>query len=90
MILLPIRTESAVHRTPAANYVLIGANIVAFLLLNDNVAGERLQAFQRRYLYFNALAPSLHQFFTYQFLHGSGMHLLGNLLFLWVFGNSGQ
>lgn len=26
------------------------------------------------------------QYITYQFMHGSWMHLLGNMLFLWVFG----
>lgn len=26
--------------------------------------------------------------FTHQFLHGSWLHLLGNMLFLWVFGNN--
>ena len=25
---------------------------------------------------------------TYQFLHGSPMHLIGNMLFLWVFGDN--
>ena len=28
------------------------------------------------------------QLFTSQFLHGSWLHLLGNMLFLWVFGNN--
>lgn len=26
--------------------------------------------------------------FSYMFLHGDGMHLLGNMLFLWVFGDN--
>ena len=30
----------------------------------------------------------MYQFFTYQFLHADVGHLFGNLLFLWVFGNS--
>jgi len=28
------------------------------------------------------------QFITYQFMHGDWMHLVGNMLFLWVFGNA--
>ena len=28
------------------------------------------------------------QFITYMFLHGSWVHLVGNLWFLWVFGRS--
>jgi len=32
--------------------------------------------------------PRVYQFFTYQFLHADWEHLLVNMLFLWVFGNS--
>jgi membrane associated rhomboid family serine protease len=32
--------------------------------------------------------PQLLQFFTYQFLHADLWHLLGNMLFLYVFGNA--
>ncbi|MEM7576757.1 MAG: rhomboid family intramembrane serine protease [Planctomycetota bacterium] len=32
--------------------------------------------------------PQLLQFFTYQFLHADLFHLLGNMLFLYVFGNA--
>lgn len=30
----------------------------------------------------------LWQFLSYQFMHGSPMHLIGNMIFLWVFGNN--
>ena len=33
-------------------------------------------------------SPSIYQFLTYQFLHADWMHLAGNMLFLYVFGNS--
>ena len=33
-------------------------------------------------------APEIHQFFTSMFLHGNWMHILGNMIFLWVFGNA--
>jgi len=32
--------------------------------------------------------PAVFTLFTYQFLHGSWDHLLGNLLFLWIFGDN--
>ena len=32
--------------------------------------------------------PQWYQFFTYQFLHANWQHLLGNMLFLFVFGRS--
>jgi membrane associated rhomboid family serine protease len=33
-------------------------------------------------------SPALHTPFTSMFLHGSWFHLLGNMWFLWVFGNN--
>ncbi|MEZ5878458.1 MAG: rhomboid family intramembrane serine protease [Tepidamorphaceae bacterium] len=33
-------------------------------------------------------APDIMTLFTYQFLHGSSMHLISNMLFLWVFGDN--
>ncbi|MBI1826710.1 MAG: rhomboid family intramembrane serine protease [Planctomycetes bacterium] len=35
-----------------------------------------------------SVAPQFYQFFSYQFMHESWTHLLSNMLFLWVFGNS--
>ena len=32
--------------------------------------------------------PEVLTLITYQFLHGSPMHLIGNMLFLWVFGDN--
>ena len=33
-------------------------------------------------------APQLHQFFSCMFLHADTVHLLGNMVFLWVFGSA--
>jgi membrane associated rhomboid family serine protease len=35
-----------------------------------------------------AVIPEPLTFFTYMFLHGGWMHLIGNMLFLWVFGDN--
>ncbi len=88
MIVLPIRTESVTHRKPLVNYVLLGTNIFLFLLLNEKLAGPALLAFKRQYLYLQPQAPAFYQFLTYQFFHADFLHLLGNMLFLWLFGNS--
>ncbi len=88
MLVIPIRTETSIRRTPIANYGLMGANCLLFVLFSDGLAGEPLLAFKSRYLVFHADQPALHEYFTYQFLHGGIMHLLGNMLFLWVFGNA--
>ena len=35
-----------------------------------------------------AFMPERFTLVTYMFLHGSWIHLLGNMLFLWVFGDN--
>ena len=85
--MIPIRTETPVRRTPTANYVLIALNVLFYVVLD--VAGNReLGQFKDDFLTLHTGFPSLHEFFTYQFMHASWGHLLGNMLFLWVFGNA--
>ncbi len=87
MILIPIRTEMVARRTPTANYAILTANILAYLLFNV-VRVDALREFCSQHLVLNSGWPAVHQFFTYQFLHADIWHLGGNMLFLWVFGNS--
>ncbi len=85
---LPIRTETVIRRTPVVNYILIGLNLCAFLAFDARLAGEAWGELPQRYLYLASDRPAFYQFLTYQFMHADTMHLLGNMLFLWVFGNS--
>jgi membrane associated rhomboid family serine protease len=86
-VVVPIRTESVARRAPLVNYALIAMHVGAFLLLNEGVWGLRLWEFKQEYLYFRSQDPAFYRFFTYQFLHADTWHLLGNMIFLWVFGN---
>ncbi len=88
LVVIPIRTEAAVRGSPLVNYWLIAINIAAFLVFGTSFTGEVAQEFAREHLFFRSYPTQFHHFFTYQFLHGDAGHLLGNLLFLWVFGNS--
>ncbi|MFQ5463647.1 MAG: rhomboid family intramembrane serine protease [Phycisphaerae bacterium] len=88
MLILPIRTESASHRTPTINYAIIGVNMLVFLVLGDMLLGRTLSGVRDEYMVFHSAQPAIYQFFTYQFVHADAWHLLGNMLFLWVFGNS--
>jgi len=88
LAVIPIRTESVARRPPIANYALIGANVFVFVALNSAFGGTAIEAWKARHLYFHSEAPALYQFVTYQFLHAGAWHLFGNMLFLWVFGNS--
>jgi membrane associated rhomboid family serine protease len=87
-MLLPITTDTPIRRTPWVNYGLIVANILVFLgpYLLPGSPGywqHRLEAWGA----LSGLDPRLYQFFTYQFLHANWAHILGNMLFLWIFGN---
>lgn len=87
MIIIPVRTETPVRRTPLANYALLALNVLLFLIL-DLMGSRTLHQLKSTYLTLHAAYPSLHEFFTYQFVHADWAHLLGNMLFLWVFGNA--
>lgn len=85
-MLLPYRTDAPIRRTPSVNYALIGLNVAVFIvqkMLGDARSDEIFKPFMLW-----PGAPKLVQFISYQFLHGDIMHLAGNMLFLWVFGNS--
>ncbi len=85
--MIPIRTDAPVRLTPYANFALLALNMLAFAVFH--VTGdEKLIALSHRYLALNVSDPHLYQFITSQFLHADLMHLAGNMIFLWVFGNA--
>jgi membrane associated rhomboid family serine protease len=81
MLVLPIRTDSPLRSTPWMNWALISANVIAFMVQwfawRDNPPGA-----------IDPRDPHLLHYFTYQFLHGDGFHIAGNMLFLYLFGNN--
>lgn len=88
-MLIPIGTDIRLPRRPVGNYALIAANVLVFAFtdfLGDRLGGG-LGSLLKAYYALDAARPALHQYLTYQFLHGDVLHLLGNMLFLWIFGN---
>jgi membrane associated rhomboid family serine protease len=85
MPLIPIGTEFRTRRAPVANWVLIGLNVLVFLFTDylGGSVGAQVKVFGA----LDAARPTLGQYVSYQFLHGDIWHLLGNMLFLWIFGN---
>src|SRR5688572_10101276 len=80
-MLLPLRTDSPLRTTPYMNWAIILANVVMFA-----VQKARPQSQPSLELYANA--PTLLTFVTYAFLHANLLHLAGNMLFLYLFGNN--
>jgi membrane associated rhomboid family serine protease len=56
-------------------------------LLHTAPAGTRVQVGPRTYCVLTESA-SVHTLFTSMFMHGGWMHLIGNMWFLWIFGNN--
>jgi membrane associated rhomboid family serine protease len=93
---LPIRTNIYPRRTPYANYALIAINVVVFLLSYGGpyryiIDGQPLSLPIKPWAADWLLLPAVwqaHQFLTYAFLHGGFEHILGNMFFLYLFGNN--
>lgn len=92
-MILPIRTSISPRRTPYANYTLIAINIVIFLFTyhphrNPNTgADEALRIWAQQFMLVPN-HPHVWQFVTYAFLHGGFAHIIGNMYFLYLFGNN--
>jgi len=90
--LIPIRDEIKARRVPYVNYILIAINVGVFIF--EFMSGPRLEALISEF----ALVPAqltagldlgdMRSVLTSMFLHASWMHLLGNMLYLWIFGDN--
>lgn len=90
--MFPIRDHNPSGRTPYVTYILMAANVAVFLsyvgLLNDP---RGLNMYFEQYATIPARLTSgggYETFLTSMFLHGGWMHLAGNMLFLWIFGDN--
>jgi len=100
MFFFPIRTDRRQRITPWLNYALVAVNVGIFLATTQQIhqaslflslghsVEEAMQRFAVLHYYLWPDDPRLLQFLSYQFLHGDWMHLLGNMIFLYVFGNA--
>lgn len=90
--MIPIRDEIQSHRTPFVNYALILINVVVFLLtyvLNTNPEGVYSQfAFFPNEIRQGLDLGDVRNILTSMFMHAGWVHLLGNMLYLWIFGDN--
>jgi membrane associated rhomboid family serine protease len=98
--MIPIRDDQPRYSTPYINSFLIGLNLLIFLfeswldpdslkVLVDQlgIVPAHLTAFLSGSPNYSPLAIAL-PFFTSMFLHGSWMHVIGNMWFLYIFGDN--
>jgi membrane associated rhomboid family serine protease len=88
-MLFPIGDDNSSRRTlPVVTYALIALNVLVFFIeLNQGVPFIRKWAVVPRQLVANPSAE-IPTIFTSMFMHAGWMHLLGNMLFLWIFGDN--
>ena len=87
--MLPIGDDDTGRRiTPVVTYILIALNVVFFLV--EMSGGEpfiqRWAFVPRRFL--ADPAGDFATLFTAMFMHAGWMHLIGNMLYLWIFGDN--
>jgi membrane associated rhomboid family serine protease len=90
--MIPIRDQIPTRRVPVMNYLLIGLNILVFVLMW--LAGPA----QESLVYEFAMIPSnfrdgidlgdVTDIFTSMFMHAGLAHIAGNMLYLWIFGDN--
>ena len=97
--MIPINDENPTPSTPTVVYALIAINVVVFI--HQMTLGAGIEGFFQLYAViprqlsasFDGVAsnqpiPEFATLITSQFLHGGLMHIGGNMLFLWTFGDN--
>lgn len=99
--MVPLRDDNPIRITPYVTYGLIAANIIVFLY-EISLPPPVLDAFFRTWAVVprelsltlegaiipTSAVPEWITLISSQFLHGGFLHIAGNMLFLWIFGNN--
>ena len=102
--MFPIRDDQPRFSTPFVNYFIIGLNIAVYLLIEIPAQFQGARAFNVLVAQFGLiphdltraiagtpqypLSANLLTIFTSMFLHADLFHIIGNLWFLWIFGDN--
>jgi membrane associated rhomboid family serine protease len=99
---IPLKDDIPTRRTPILTLLLIAANVIVYFLVEQGLwslgetGNERVVEYgaipeeitEGENLPGSEESPFWITIFSSMFLHGSLLHLGGNMLFLWIFGNN--
>ena len=92
--MIPLRDDNPTSTFAFVTVILIALNAVAFLYELTLPSAEHINAFFADFALTPARlthapsGPVYLSVFTSMFLHGGWMHIIGNMLYLWIFGNN--
>lgn len=98
--MIPLHDDNPTQRAPIITIALMVICSLVFFWQYSNTQEDQIQIVNRLGVIPAVLLGSLHidqsqawvpasiTVFTSMFLHGGWMHLIGNMLYLWVFGNN--
>lgn len=88
-MIVPLGTDRPLSRPTLVTHILVWANVLIFaagMTLKQPWGNPELFADLHQRFILNPADLKPWTFLTYAFLHANFMHILGNMLFLWVFG----
>jgi membrane associated rhomboid family serine protease len=99
---IPLRDANPTRRAPIVTLLLIAACFAVFAYELGILADSGDAGLNRFFLHYGVVprevsaaidhgdltSPAIVAIFTSMFLHGGWIHILGNMLYLWIFGNN--
>ncbi|MFN3966894.1 MAG: rhomboid family intramembrane serine protease, partial [Endomicrobiia bacterium] len=91
--MIPLKDNIPSRRIPIMNYLLIAVNTAIFILELKIASYGLLENFIFNYglvskRFFSIFPNDWYTLFSAMFLHGGWMHFLGNMLYLYIFGDN--
>ena len=86
--MIPLRSTERTYSAATATATLIVINILIFLYQATMNYGALVPFVERWGIVPDEISGHVYTLATSMFLHGGWMHLLGNMMFLWVFGRN--
>ena len=98
--MIPLKDHIATSRVPYVTFAVVGACVLVFfwqLSLGDRAGQEAVYALgaipavifgDARLPADIVMVPPLATMFTSMFMHGGWMHLIGNMLYMWIFADN--